>query len=128
MEAGNRKGSAIVITIENELEVSRLCIKRLRFGRVSKVVEKYWKARSSSIYMTCSGISYDQLGGCNESLEQYVICAEAHKIENHVYGVTRYRVKKNICIYIIQRYANCDGNHQATAFGCPVKQNAQALT
>lgn len=127
MEVGNRKSSAIVIIVRNKLEASRLYAKGLRFSRAPKVVKKYWKARSSSICMTCSGIGHDQLGRCNKSLEQYVIYVRAHKTENHAYRVIGYGVKKKIYIYIILRYTNYDGNHQATVFRCPVKQKTQAL-
>ncbi len=69
LEAGNGKGLAIVITVGNEVEVSRLCPKGLRFGGASKVVEKYWEAGPSSVCMTYSDIGYDRLGGCNEKPE-----------------------------------------------------------
>lgn len=59
LETGNEKGSAIVITVGNEVEASRLCAKGLRFGEALKGVEKYWEAGPSSICMTCSGIGHD---------------------------------------------------------------------
>ena len=128
LEAGNGKGSAIVITVGSEVEASRLCAKGLRFGGAPKVVEKYWEAGPSSVCMTCSGIGHDRLGGCNERPEQCVICAGAHKTENHACGVTGCGVKKGkICIHVVPRCANCGGNHQATAFRCPARQKAQAL-
>ena len=83
------KGSAIVITVGNEADVSKLCAKKgLRFGEAPKVVEKYLEAGPSSVCMTpssvctcttCSGMGHDQLGGCNERPEQCVICTGAHK-------------------------------------------------
>ncbi len=69
LKTGNGKGSAIVVTVENEVEASRLCAKGLRFGGAPKVLEKYWEAGPSSVCMTCSGIGYDRLGGCNQRLE-----------------------------------------------------------
>lgn len=63
---GNGRRSAIVITVGNEAETLNLCAKRLRFGRAPKVVEKYWKAGLSSVYMTCLGIGHDQCGECKE--------------------------------------------------------------
>ncbi len=125
MEAGNGKGSAIIIMVGNEVEALRLCAKALRFGGAPKVVEKYWEAGPSSIYMTYSDIGHNQLGGYNERPEQCVIYVGAHKTENHTYRVTGYKVRKEkICIYIMPRCANCGSNHQATAFRCPVKQKA----
>ncbi len=41
LESGIGKRSAIVITVGNSTEVSKLCSKGLRFGGVLKVVEKY---------------------------------------------------------------------------------------
>ena len=41
LEAGNEKSSAIIITVGNEIEASRLCVKGLRFVKAPKVVEKY---------------------------------------------------------------------------------------
>lgn len=112
LEAGNRKGSAIVITIGNKVEASKLCAKRLRFGGTLKVVEKYWKAGPSSVYMTSSSIGHDQLGGCKERPEQCVICAGANKTENHTCGVTGCGLKKGkMCIYVVSRCANCGSNH-----------------
>ena len=59
LDFGNRKGSAIVITVEKSMEASRLNSKRLRFDGALKVVEKYWKAGPSSVCMTCSGIGHN---------------------------------------------------------------------
>ena len=127
LESGNGRGSAIVITVGNEAEASKLCAKGLRFGGAPKVVEKYWEAGPSSICMTCSGIGHDRLGGCGERPIQCVICAGAHKSENHKCGVTGCTAKKGkICIHVVPKCANCGGNHQATAFRCPARQKAQA--
>lgn len=49
LKTGNRKGLAIMITIGNKAEISQLCAKGLRFGRVPKVVEKYLKVEPSSM-------------------------------------------------------------------------------
>ena len=128
LDNGNERGSAIVITVGSEEEVSKLCANGLRFGGVPKVVEKYWEAGPSSVCMTCSGIGHDRLGGCNQRLEQCVICAGAHKSENHECGVTGCVVKRGkICVYVVPKCANCGGNHQATAFKCPARQKAQSM-
>ena len=128
LETGNGRGSAIVITVGNEAEASQLCAKGLRFGGAPKVVEKYWEAGPGSVCMACSGIGHDRLGGCKERAEQCVICAGAHKTENHSCGVTGCGAKKGkICIHVVPKCANCGGNHQATAFRCPARQKAQAL-
>ena len=55
LESGNGRGSAIMITVENEVEASRLCAKGLRSGGAPKVVEKYWEAGPSSICMSRVG-------------------------------------------------------------------------
>ena len=129
LETGNGRGSAIVITVGNEADISKLCAKRLRFGGAPKVVEKYWEAGPSFVCITCSGIGHDRLGGCNEKPAQCVICAEAHKSENYKCGVTGCVAKaEKICIHVILKCANCGGNHQATPFKCPARQKAQAVT
>lgn len=48
-ESGNKRGSAIVITVANASEASYLCAKGLRFGGGLKVVEKFWEAGPGSI-------------------------------------------------------------------------------
>lgn len=66
LETGNGKGSAVVITVGNEVDASKLCAKGLRFGGYSKVLEKYWEAKSSSICITYLSIGHDQLRGCGK--------------------------------------------------------------
>ena len=57
-----------------------------------------------------------------------MICAGAHKSENHRCGVTGCAAKAGkICIHVVPKCANCGGNHQATAFRCPARQKAQAV-
>ena len=41
LKSGDRRGSAIVITVGNKVKVSKLCAKSLRFEGAPKVVEKY---------------------------------------------------------------------------------------
>lgn len=41
LESDDERGFAIVITVGNEAEASKLCAKGLRFGGVPKIVEKY---------------------------------------------------------------------------------------
>lgn len=127
LESGDGRGSAIVITVGNEAEASKLCAKGLRFGGAPKVVEKYWEAGPSSVCMTCSGIGHDRLGGCGDRTVQCAICAGAHKSENHKCGVTGCTAKKGkICVHVVPKCANCGGNHQATAFRCPARRKAQS--
>ena len=49
----------MVIMIENKVDVSKLCARGFRFGEAPKVIEKYGKVRSSSVYMICSGIGHN---------------------------------------------------------------------
>lgn len=49
LESGNGRGCAIVITVGNSAEASKLCSKGLRFGGALKVVEKYWEAGPGSV-------------------------------------------------------------------------------
>lgn len=122
IETDNKRGSAIIIIVGNEVEALQLCVKGLKFGRAPKIVEKYWKAGPSFICMACSDIVHDRLGGYKERPEQCIICADAHKTKNHRVGVTGCAVKKGkIYIYVVPQYANCDDKHQAIAFKCLVR-------
>ena len=128
LDTGDARGSAIVITVGSKEEVSKLCARGLRFGGAPKVVEKYWEAGPCLVCMTCSGIGDDWLAGCNPRLEQCAICVGAYKSENDQCGVMGCTVKiEKICIYVVPKCGCCDGNHQATAFRCPVRQKAPAL-
>lgn len=100
------KGSAIVITVGNEADVSKLCAKKgLRFGEAPKVVEKYLEAGPSSVCMTCSGMGHDQLGGCNERPEQCVICTGAHKSKKNIdVELLDVQLKKGrFCIHVVPK-------------------------
>ena len=93
LESGTRRGSAIVITVGTSEEAAKLCSKGLRFGGALKVVEKYWEARPGSVCLSCAGVGHDRLGECGGRAVQCVICAGAHKVEDHRYGVTGCAVK-----------------------------------
>ena len=41
LESGNKRRSAIVITVRNKAVVLKFCAKRLKFGKTPKIVEKY---------------------------------------------------------------------------------------
>ncbi len=111
----------------NSIEASKLCSKGLRFGGALKVVNKYWEAGPSSIYMSCAGIGHDCLGECQDKAIQCVICTSAHKTENHRCGVTGCILKMGkLCTQVIPKYANCGGSYKATAFKCPARLKAQA--
>ena len=83
LETGNKRRSAIIITVGNKADTFKLCAKELRFEGALKVVEKYWEVGPSSIYITYSSIRHDQLRGWNKKPTQWVIYARAHKSENH---------------------------------------------
>ena len=127
LESHTGKGSAIVITVGTSKEAAKLRSKGLRFGGALKVVEKYWEARPGSIYLSCIRIGHNCLRKCKDRAIQCVICAGAHKMEDHWCGVTGCTVKMGkICIHILPKYANCGAKHQATAFKCLAKLKAQA--
>lgn len=63
-ESGNKRGSAIIITVKGETEAKQLCASGLRFGGVVRVVEKYWEAGPSSVCMTCCGIGHERMESC----------------------------------------------------------------
>ena len=91
------------------------------------MVEKYWEAGPNSVCMSCADVGHDCLGECGDRAIQCVICAGAHKAENHRCGVIGCTVKMGkICTHVTPKCANCGGNHQTTAFKYPAKQKAQA--
>lgn len=55
----NEKRLAIVIIIGSKEDISKLCAKRFRFEGASKVVKKYWEAKTSLVFMICLGIGYN---------------------------------------------------------------------
>ena len=67
-EFNNKRGSAMVITVSGESEAKKLCASGLRFGRVVKVVEKYWESGPSSVCMTCCGIGHERMGKCGDQV------------------------------------------------------------
>ncbi len=60
-ETGTKRGSVIVITVKRESEEKQLCASGLRFVEVIRVVEKYWKARPSSLCMTFYDIGHERI-------------------------------------------------------------------
>ena len=108
-------------------KATKLYSKRLRFGDALKIVEKYWEVRPGSVCLSCAGISYDCLEKCADRNVQCVICADAHKVEDHRCWVTGCIVKMGkICTHITPKCANCGRKHQATAFRYPARAKAQA--
>ena len=122
---GNKRGSAIVITVKGETEAKKLCAAGLRFGGFTRVVEKYWEAGPSSVCMTCCGIGHERMGGCGNRPAKCVICAGSHKVEEHqcgVIGCTKSRGK--ICPHVPVLCANCGGSHTANSLRCISRQKA----
>ena len=127
LESGTGRGSAIVITVGTSEEATKLCSKELRFGGAKKVVEKYWEAGPSSVYMSCAGVDHDRLRECGDRAVQYVICTGAYKAENNRCEMTGCTIKMGkICTHVTPKCANCGANHQATAYKCPAWLKAQA--
>ncbi len=122
---GNKRGSAIVITVKGEVEAKKLCAAGLRFGSIIRVVEKYWEAGPSSVCMTCCGIGHERMGSCGNRPAKCVICSGAHKVEEHqcgVIGCTKGRGK--ICPHVKAQCANCGGGHMANSSRCISRQKA----
>lgn len=83
LKSNNGRGFVIIITVKNSTKVFQLYSKRLKFKKALKVVKKYWKTRFSSISMNCVGIEHDQLKKFDNKKVQYIIYADAYKIESH---------------------------------------------
>ena len=115
-DKGNKQGSAIVITVSNEIEAKRFIASGLRFGGVIKKVEKYWDAGPGSVCMKCCGIGHERQGNCEDRPEKCIMCASAHPASEHQCGVNGCRKGKGkLCVHVVARCANCQGNHQANS-------------
>ena len=77
----NKQCSAIVITIKGETEAKKLCALGLRYGRFTKVVEKYWEAGPSSICINCCGKSHERMEDCGNRPAKCVICDGSQKVQ-----------------------------------------------
>lgn len=114
LKAGNKRRSAIVITVKEKSEAKYLCTSGFRFEKIVKAVEKYWEARSSLVYMTCCGISHKRIESCENRLLLCIICTGSHKVVDHNCGVANYNKKKRkICIYVAIKCPNYRRNHIA---------------
>lgn len=108
MEFDTGKRSAIVIIVDINEKASKLCSRELKFRGAFKVVEKYWGAKPSSVYLNCTGMSHDCLGEYKNQLIQCVICAGIHKVPDHRCRVTGCTVKiDKICTHVIPKCVNC---------------------
>ena len=124
-ETGNKRGSAIVITVKGDAEAKKLCASGLRFGGVVRVVERYWEAGPSSVCMICCGIGHHRMGSCGDRPEKCLICAGPHKVENHQCGVAGCnKGKGKICAHITPKCANCGGTHVANSPRCASRHQA----
>lgn len=123
---GSKTGSAIVITVSNEIEAKRLLANGLRFGGAVKKVEKYWEAGPGSVCMRCCGIGHERQGSCGDRPEKCVMCAGAHLTSEHQCGVNGCnKGKGKLCIHVVARCANCQGSHPANSGRCTIRQKAQ---
>ena len=122
---GNKRGSAIVITVKGETEAKRLCASGLRFGGLVRMVEKFWEAGPSSVCMTCCGIGHARMGECGNRPAKCAICTGAHKVEEHQCGVAGcIKGRGKICPHVTVKCANCDGNHMANSPRCISRHKA----
>ena len=127
-DTGNKRGSAIVITVSNENLAKQLMASGLRFGGVVKKVEKFWEAGPGSVCLRCCGIGHERLEKCGDRPKKCVMCAGEHQVNEHQCGVAGCnKGKGRLCIHIIARCANCDGNHQANSARCPARHKAEIL-
>ena len=124
-EAGNKRGSAIIISVREDLEARQLCASGLRFGGVTGAVENFWETGPNSVCMTCWGIGHERMGKCGNQPMQGVICSGPHTVEDHCYGVTECnKGKGKICVHVIAKCVNCKRNHTAHSPRCPYRYKA----
>ena len=98
--------------VEGETKAKKLYALGLHFEGLIRVVEKYWEARPSLVYMTCCGIGHEWMGGYENQPAKCIICTEAYKFEKHQYGVTGCTKNRGkVYLYITVKCANCGGSH-----------------
>ena len=81
----NQYRSAIVITVSNKHVAKQLIASGLRFGRMVKKVEKFWKAEPGSVCLRCCGISHKRLEKCGNRPKKCVMCAGKHQVNEHFF-------------------------------------------
>lgn len=81
------------------------------------MIKKYWKARSSLLYISCADISHNCLKRFKNRTIQYIIYISAQKKPDHKCEVIKYIVKRyKFFIKIIPKYTSCRRNHQMNKF------------
>ena len=124
-ETGNKRGSAIVITVKGESKANHLCASGFQFGGIVRVVERYWEAGPGSVCMICCGIGHEQMGSCGNRPPQCIICSGSHKVEEHRCGVAGCnKGKGKICAHVTAKCANRRGNHTANFPQCTSRHKA----
>lgn len=105
--------------MDTSKEAIKLFSKRLRLERALKVVKKYWKAGPSLVCLSCIEVSHNCLGKCRARAVEHVICAGAHKVEDHRCEVIGFTVEiGKIRTHVTSKYANCGSKQQIIAFKC----------
>ncbi len=118
-ETGTKRCCAIVITVKGATKAKQLFESGLRFDGVVRGVEKYWKAGSSSVFMTCCDIGHEKMGRCKNRPAKYIICTGPHKVEEHRCAVVECKKSnRRICVHVTVKYANCEGDHTANSLHC----------
>lgn len=90
------------------------------------MVEKFWEAGPGSLCMKCCGIFHERTGSCGDRPVQCVMCAGERQVSDHQCGVNGCnKGRGKICMHVVARCANCNGNHQANSFRCQARQKAE---
>ena len=85
-----------------------------------------WEAGPRSVCLSCCGIGHERLEKCGNSPKKCVICAGEYHVNKHQCGVTGCGKRRGkLCIHVVARYANCNGNHQANSAQCPSRYKAE---
>ena len=101
-DKGNKRGSAIVITVSNEIKAKRLIANGLQLGGAIKKVKRYWDARPGSVCMKYCRISHKRQGSCGDRPEKCLICASAHPASKHQCGVNGCsKGRGKLCVHVV---------------------------
>lgn len=97
-----KRGSAIVITVSNKIEVKQLLANGFCFEEVVKKEERYQEAGPGLVYIKCCGISYKRQDSYENRPKKCVIYVEVYLTSKYQCGVNKQNKKKGkLYIYFI---------------------------
>lgn len=75
----NKQGFAIIITIKGKIKAKKLYILGSQFENLITVINKYWKIKQNSVYITYCRIVYELTKSCRNLQAQCIIYTKIQK-------------------------------------------------